>query len=126
VIPRKAGGTDGPTFSICTVHHDKLHKIEKRLAANKPYYDLLVGETNPEHIRKILWLAVQARNGFAFAEGDPNKKVTTMVSLNRQHQAMIAKLKKLYPKAKSREAILKLGLLSLYARHFGNEDPDGN
>jgi hypothetical protein len=119
VIPRKAGGTDGPTFTICDLHHARLHKIADRLGSKKkrPYHDLLVGET-PETTRRLMWLAVQAYNAFALVKDDPNRKIMLMMGLSNQQQQMIESLKRVYPTLKSREAIVDLALRTLYAKHF--------
>jgi hypothetical protein len=117
IIPRKAGGEDGPTVSICDTHHAKLHKIANHLASKKPYFYLLAGET-PERQKKILWLASQAYNAFESTKGDPNKQVSVLFLLDARHKEMIDRLKKVYPQFKSREAVLTLALESLYRKHF--------
>jgi hypothetical protein len=117
VIPRKAGGEDGPTVSICDTHHTKLHKIALRLASKKQYFEFLVGESAPRQ-KKLLWLASQVYNAFELTKNDPNKQVSVLFVLDAQHKAMIDKLKKVYPALKSREAILDLALSNLYRKHF--------
>ena len=117
IIPKQAGGTDGPQVSLCENHHAKLHKIALRLKSKKPYFEFLVGESD-ERKQKLLWLASRVFNAFELTSGDPNKKVAVVLALDAQHQQMIDKLKKLYPSLKSREAILNLALENLYRKHF--------
>ena len=117
IIPRKAGGTDGPQVSLCTVHHDKLHKIEKRMSSKKAYFDLLAGE-GPEQQKKILWLASRAFNAFQLTKGDPNKQVSVLLTIDRDMQEKFDKLKKVYPQLKSREALVNFAINSLYNKHF--------
>jgi hypothetical protein len=117
IIPRQAGGTDGPQVSLCDVHHTKLHKIALRLKSKKPYFEFLVGESDPRK-QKLLWLASRVYNAFELTSGDPNKKVAVVLALDSKSQAMIDKLKKVYPNLRSREAILNLALTSLYNKHF--------
>lgn len=119
VIPRQAGGTDGPTVTICEKHHASLHKIALRLKTQKSYHDLLVGDT-PECQQIVLWLATKVFNAFEAVKNDPNKKAMAMVTLDLQHVVMVERLKKVYPKARSREAILTLALEHFYRKHFTN------
>ncbi len=120
IIPRKAGGVDGPTVDVCDDHHGRLHKIALRLSSKKPYFELVINES-PESKQKLMWLAVQVYNAFEFAKGDPNKKVGVMLNLDLNQQHMIDRLKKIYPTLKSRESIMALALQSLYSRHFTEE-----
>jgi hypothetical protein len=117
IIPRQAGGSDGPQVSLCDVHHTKLHKIALRLSSSKPHFDLLIGEPDAAK-HKLLWLASRVFTAFEVMKNDPNKKVMVLISIDRQKQLMIDRLKKVYPKAKSRESIYDLALTSLYQRHF--------
>lgn len=117
IIPRKAGGEDGPQVSLCLTHHTKLHKIALRLKSKKPYFEFLVGESDARK-QKLLWLASRVANAFSLTSGDPNKQVSVVLALDAKSQAMIDKLKKVYPQARSREAILNLALTSLYNKHF--------
>ena len=117
IIPRAAGGTDGPQVSLCDVHHTKAHKISLRLSKEKPYFDLLEGESQDSK-KKLLWLASRITNAFALVANDPNKKVLAILSLDAKHQKQIAMLKKVYPHARSREAIYEIALQSLFQKHF--------
>jgi hypothetical protein len=117
IVPRQAGGTDGPQVSLCDTHHTKVHRIEERMAASKPFFDFLQGE-GPEQQKKLIWLATRARNAFALTDDDPNKLKFAQVTIDARKHMMIQKLKKVYPKARSREAILTLALESLYRKHF--------
>jgi hypothetical protein len=117
IIPRAAGGADGPTVSLCSDHHDALHKIALRLTSGKPYFDLLAGE-NEEQRKKLYWLATRVYNAFQAVKNDPNKKAAVMIMLDRRQQFMITQLSKVYPQAKSREDILNIALETLYTRHF--------
>jgi hypothetical protein len=117
IIPRAAGGSDGPTVTICDGHHKALHKIALRLTSGKPYFDLLVGDS-PEQKQKVLWLASRVHYAFQAVKGDPNKKVVVVMGLDAKQQLMIDKLKVVYPSLKSREAIFNLALQNLYNKSF--------
>jgi|SRR6185437_1280427 len=117
IIPRQAGGTDGPLVSLCDGHHAKLHKIALRLSSKKPYFDLLVGEPDAAK-QKLLWLASRVYTAFEAVKSDPNKKVMLVLTIDRRKQYMIEQLKKVYPQARSREAIYDLALSAFYQRHF--------
>jgi len=117
IIPRQAGGVDGPQVSLCDMHHSKLHKIANRLSSKKPYFDLLYGDFG-ERQKKLLWLASRAYMAFQATSGDPNKKKMVVLELDQKKQYMLEMLKRVYPQAKSREAIYDLALAQLYQRHF--------
>lgn len=90
------------------------------MAAKKPYFDLVNQETD-EQKKKLYWLATVVHNAFAATKGDPNKKAIATVELNRKQQDMVAQLMGVYPKAKSREAILTLALEALFSKHFSKK-----
>lgn len=119
IVPRAAGGADGPQVSLCSDHHDALHKIALRIAAKKPYFDLISNETD-EQKRKLYWLATVVSNSFAAVKNDPNKKTSALIELDRRQQDMISQLMRVYPQAKSREALLALALEALFLKHFSN------
>jgi hypothetical protein len=120
IVPRAAGGEDGPTVDICETHHQTLHKIALRMAAKKPYFDLVNQETDAQK-KKLYWLATVVHNAFAATKGDPNKKVIATVELDRKRQDMITQLMGVYPQAKSREALLTLALEALFSKHFSKK-----
>jgi hypothetical protein len=120
IIPRKAGGTDGPLVSLCDSHHAKLHKIANRLSSKKPYFDLLAGESS-EHTKKLLWLATRVFNAFELVKGDPNKTTSVLLTLDRELQSKLDYLKKIYPDLRSREAIVNFAIDTLYNKHCSQE-----
>jgi hypothetical protein len=117
IIPRQAGGEDGPQVSLCDGHHSKLHKIASRMSANKPYFDLIHGEPQAYH-QKLLWLAVKVRDAFAATADDPNKKRMVVMTLDQTRVKQLDRLRKVYPSARSREAMYNLALEMLYRKHF--------
>lgn len=117
IVPRQAGGTDGPTVSLCDGHHACLHKIALRLKSKRPYFDLVTEEPD-EAKKKLYWLATVVFNAFEATRDDPNKIVMSMMALDRKQQLMIERLRQVYPKVKSREALINLAIESLYRKHF--------
>jgi hypothetical protein len=117
IIPRQAGGSDGPTVSLCDGHHTCLHKIALCLKSKRPYFDLVTGESDDSK-KKLYWLATTVFNAFEATKNDPNKQVMTLMSLDRRQQIMIDRLRGVYPRLKSREALINLALESLYKKHF--------
>lgn len=115
VVPRAYGGTEGPTVSICTNHHSKLHEIAKRLQYGKPFFDQTKGE-NQDVIKKLMYLAQTVFNAEQATRNDPNKAAVCTVTLNARHKLMIDKLKT--SGMKSRESILLHALEVLYKRNF--------
>lgn len=118
VIPQAAGGVDGPTVSICTEHHDKLHQIAVQMKASKPHFHYLQGEPQ-DRIQKLLYLANAVHNAFLVTKNDPNKAASVTLTLKANHKEMVDQLKTIYPRLKSREAIFLHALESLHSRHFG-------
>ena len=108
---------DGPTISLCDTHHSKLHRIAMALKASKPFFQILHGE-DAERTKKLLYMANAVHNAELSTRNDPNKAASALLSLNARHKTMIDKLKRIYPKAKSREAIVLLALEAMYTRHF--------
>jgi len=119
IVPRAAGGSDGPTVSLCDGHHTCLHKIALSIKSKKPYFQLLLGEPD-EAKQKILWLATRVFNAFEAVKNDPNKRVVVILTLDRKKQHQLEVLKKVYPSLRSREALINLALDNLYRRHFSD------
>lgn len=117
IIPRQAGGTDGPTVTLCDGHHAKLHKIASCMSSGKPHFDLVTDE-GPEQKKRLYWLASRVYNAFQLVKDDPNKLVMVIMTLDQKQQHMIETLRKIYPKAKSREALLNYALENLWRKHF--------
>lgn len=117
VIPKAYGGTDGPLVSLCETHHGKLHKIALCLENGSPHFQLVQTETDAEK-QKLYWLATCVYNAKMATKKDPNKTSLVMMRLKGPQVRMIDKLKKVYPQAKSREAVLALALQALYQRAF--------
>lgn len=117
MVPRAYGGVDGPTVTLCDTHHTKMHRVAEALIHEKSYRQIVEGES-PQVIKKILYLATVIRNAWQFSKDDPNKTAAVMVTLDRKHKLMIEGLKRIYPKAKSRSAVLTLALEYLYSKHF--------
>ncbi len=122
MVPRAYGGVDGPTVTLCDTHHTKMHRVAECLIHENTHRSILEGEP-PEAIKKILYLASVICNAWKFSLNDPNKSASVMVSLDRRHRLMIEALKRIYPKAKSRAAVLNLALEHLYSRHFPPSPP---
>lgn len=117
MIPRASGGVDGPTVTLCDSHHSKTHALATALKFSKPYFGILRGEST-ERSKKLLYLANLIHNADLATRNDPNKAATAVLILNARHKNMVDMLKKIYPQAKSREAILLLALEALYTKSF--------
>jgi len=119
VIPRAYGGVDGPTVSLCDTHHTALHMIARAMSAKKPYFVWTQHEP-PVQKRKLMWLASRVYNAELVMKNDPNKATSVLIELNAQTQAMVDAVKRVYPQAKSREAVFLLALQRLYGAHFND------
>jgi hypothetical protein len=120
IVPQKAGGTDGPQVSLCDAHHTKAHKIALRLTSQKPYFEFMVNEPELRQ-KKLLWLASVIHNSFQATKNDPNKRVVVAMAINQRQQQQIEALKRVYPSARSREAVLSIALEALFQKHFTNK-----
>ena len=119
IIPRQAGGTHGPTVSLCDKHHTILHKIAVTLNSKNPKpYQQLISDLETEAQSKILYLAGTAANAFAATKNDPNKKRVVVITLDQRIEAVLNGLKTIYPKARGREDLIKIALIELFNRHF--------
>ena len=118
IVPRNAGGTDGPQVRLCDSHHAVVHKVAFRLKAKKPYDALLVGEGSigQTGLQRLLWLAHVIARAEASVVDDPNKLLRNGVSLTPLETAMIKRLQTIYKK--SRPEILKIALHRLYRSSF--------
>lgn len=114
VIPRAAGGTDGPTVSLCDTHHSLLHKIADRLSAGKEYYDLLT--RNVEKDKKLLFLASRVHVAMAAVENDPNKRRLMPLSFEASLVAKLAAVSGMHNL--SRANTIKLLIEKEYSRLF--------
>lgn len=115
IIPVGAGGVDGPQVSLCSDHHNLLHRIEERLP-NKPYHDLIAGEKH-RHLPKLLLLAEQAHNALVLARADPNKHVMMSVQLSPELRRKVDALKGVVGVG-NRGGVIQYAIRALYARHF--------
>ena len=119
IVPRNAGGTDGPQVSLCDSHHTVVHKIASRAkTGNNDFISLLAGEPKDQQ-QKLLWLASVIVRAERQVDQDPNKRFGSSVSLSKQELAMVKRLKSIYPE-KTQPEILKLGLYALFRSHFPN------
>lgn len=104
-------------MTLCDTHHQKLHKIAVCMKTKAPHFSL-VSEEPPEVVKKLYFLASRVYNAQQATKNDPNKTAVAVLELGRRHRVMIEQLQKVYPKAKSREAVLLAGLENLYKKHF--------
>lgn len=92
IVPRAFGGEDGPQITLCTAHHDILHKIANKIVSNKDYSRYLTEDASTN--RRLLDLAnVAARAELAFRD-DPNKKTKVPLTLDGATHAKLKDLAK--------------------------------
>lgn len=115
IIPVGAGGADGPQVSLCSDHHNLLHRIEERMPS-KPFDDLISGEKHA-NLGKLIRLAELAHNALAEARADPNKHVMMAVQLSPDLRRKIDALKDVVGVG-SRSKVVRYAIEALYARHF--------
>jgi hypothetical protein len=125
IIPQAYGGADGPTVSLCEKHHQSLHKIALCLKGNKPHFMLLANHTQ-EQRTKLMFLATRVHEAEQLTRNDPNKRAMLVLSLDREMTKMIDDLKTVLPGVKSREAVVRSAVKSLWNRHFMGNNQTGS
>jgi hypothetical protein len=118
IMPRNAGGTDGPEVSLCSTHHGTIHKIASRVHRKAPITDLLAGE-EPAWVKKLLWLASCVVKAERATEGDPNKRYQNGISLRPEEIEMIKRLQTIFP-GKGRSEIIRAALFHFFRKNFPN------
>jgi len=117
VIPRAAGGTDGPTVSLCETHHQMLHKVAMGKDAKRYlFHPLIQALPNREQQNKVVYLATVVHNAFKATKDDPNKQRKVIVTVDQELSTQLQQLNTIYKKGN--EALLKYALAELYKRHF--------
>lgn len=117
IIPEAYGGTDGPLVSLCDTHHTTIHKMATALKKGKNPSHLL-GTTNPEQVRKLMWLATRIQEAEERTRNDPNKRTTVVVNLDPEVRAALEALASVYPTQRGRPALIRTAILFLYRHHF--------
>lgn len=92
VVPQANGGTDGPTVSLCSAHHDLLHAVATQVLANKPFEHLLGSLTGTVQAAKIHYLASVVVNSTVAVADDPNKPAQLTLSLSGAERAKLRRL----------------------------------
>ena len=83
VFPRAFGGSDGPTVSLDTAHHDLLHLVANHMMSGKDWTPLL---ERMEHSSKqrLLYLSTRVVEAAELFNNDPNKRITKHFTLSRK------------------------------------------
>lgn len=115
VIPQAYGGTDGPTVSLDSAHHNLLHLVATKMIAGNPWEHLLQG-MHPTHKERVYYLATRVVVASSYAADDPNKRVSIVISVNK---AQNEKLKQLASTMNCSKADMLLKLAEIeYNRRF--------
>ena len=80
VVPRACGGTNGPTVSLNSEHHDLLHRVADARLANKPWQHLCAALPAHQQAR-ILYLADVVYRSTLSTQGEPNRRFLLNVEL---------------------------------------------
>jgi hypothetical protein len=73
VVPRACGGTDGPTVSLSSDHHELLHRVADAMLANRPWQHLVAG-LRPESQNRVLYLSNVVVLATRATEKDANRR----------------------------------------------------
>lgn len=116
IVPRAYGGSDGPVVSLCDTCHTRLHKAALCIEGNKPVYPFVNGLTQDQQ-QKLLYLSTCVVNAKLATKNDPNKQSMVVLHFTRQETDQLDRLKKSLG-LKSRMAVIKTAILSLYNKRF--------
>ena len=118
VIPRAAGGSNGPVVDICNEDHDLTHRLAEKALGGK-LTDTSLKEfireysNGVEHASKLYWLVSRVVLAFTATKNDPNKKVLVSVSLSAKLAEKLDTLAVVTGR-KSRHATLEFLIESAY------------
>lgn len=117
IIPVAYGGRDGPTVDLCENHHGGLHKAALAIRGGRGYRHI-IPDLEGEPLKKLLWLATRVNEAYYATLGDPNKKAEVILPLDKELLEQITQLQKIYPRHRSRAAVIKLAIQQLHGKHF--------
>lgn len=115
VIPRAAGGADGPLVSLDSAHHSLLHMVADKMMSGRDWQHLVASLTDSERA-KLLYLSTRVVEAFKFVENDPNKRVTIHFSVSRSENEAVKKLGDFHGLSKDR--LIRKLLSEEYRRIF--------
>lgn len=93
IVPRACGGTDGPTVTLCSAHHDLLHAVATQALASKPFQPLMEGLQGMMSL-KVSYLADVVCRSTRMVADDPNKRGQIGLTLSGTETAMLKRLAK--------------------------------
>lgn len=123
VVPQAAGGTDGPTVTLCTHHHDVLHRIAEAWMSQKDLNRLegsglaLLRALPASEQVLIQYLSRVCALALHSVRDDPFKKKTASFSANAAEIKMLRQLQKLYG-THSRDETLRRAVQDAYRLRF--------
>lgn len=118
IVPQAGGGKEGPTVTICTHHHDLLHRIAESWMAQKNHSGRTLGpligrglemlNTLPDQnqLVRLRYLASVVALSLHLTKDDPNKPVFVTVTLTKTEADDLDRLAKVL-RAPNRGAALK-------------------
>lgn len=127
VVPQAAGGTDGPTVTLCSSHHDLLHWVAEKASSHRRLrndFQRLAGEIDnllnglPGAAKaRVIYLADIVTRAFAATANDPNKRTGISVNATPELLSKLDALKRALG-VRSRESALVLIVEESYKRRF--------
>lgn len=110
VVPQSCGGTNGPTVTLCAVHHNVIHSE----AYLKPDDRRFRGA--PAAVIKLAYLTQVIYNSYLAIQGQ-SKPVLKSFRLSVAHQKMWNAWRATHPTLKSDQAALEAAIEILYRQH---------
>lgn len=111
IVPRNAGGEDGPLVSLCDTHHSVVHRLAERAHLKQDVKDLLTGE-EPRFVAKLVWLAKKVYDAEIAVQDDPNKHLGVSFKLSAEEVRVLDALRVRFGNV-SRKQLVLLGLRAL-------------
>lgn len=124
VIPQAAGGTNGPTVTICTHHHDMLHRIAEAWGASKlPLNQRAIPTADTiglslDSVNRLAYLARCVDSSLRATANDPNKTAKVSLTLSGEERRMLHAIQDASVPRLSQEAALKRLLHEAYKARF--------
>lgn len=115
VVPRAAGGESGPTVTLCTHHHDLLHRIAEAWTSERYATWMLPSSRGYAFIQqqptrfhtRLIYLARVVAVSLIETLNDPNKRGQMSIQLSAEEGRMLTRLQKVYGGSKP-QVLLRL------------------
>lgn len=111
IVPRNAGGEDGPQVSLCDGHHTLVHKLAQSMHRGAKVESFLAGLSRDQQ-SKLVWLSQVIVKAETAVADDPNKTYSSSIKFSPDELAMLRYIQTSL--GKTRTEVIKIALKILY------------